>query len=413
VRLIEYSIGAKHFENTRKHLSEPNFAYVVASGTLIPRRIKMKNQTALSTALLAVVPALCSPLLVAKVQAAPSAIATATAPTTTTKPAAAQPAASTKPAASTPSAATITIPAGANPIAATVNKDKIDRLDLERMIVAARQLNPALNGDSPAAKAAVQTARARILDNLIDNRLFYQEAVRRKIVPSPAAVDQQIIEFKKQVGGNAAYLDFLKTGGKTSADFRRIVVEQLAINELSDRLKADITVSDAEVNVYYTTHADEFQVPETVQAHHILLRVLPNASAADKAKARARAEDVMKKVQAKGADFETLARQYSEDPSAVRDGGNIGLFAREDMPKTKAFADAAFAANKGQIVGPVETELGYHIIRLDEKTPAHTAPLDKPLTDLIRAVLLKQKISQMLETTIAGLRKTATIKTNL
>lgn len=281
------------------------------------------------------------------------------------------------------------------------------------MIVAARQLNPALNGDTAAAKAAVQTARARILDNLIDNRLFYQEAVRRKIVPSPAAVDQQIIEFKKQVGGNAAYLDFLKTGGKTSADFRRIVVEQLAINELSDRLKADITVSDAEVKTYYTAHADEFQVPETVRAHHILLRVLPNASAADKAKVRARAEDVMKKVQAKGADFETLARQYSEDPSAVRDGGNIGLFAREDMPKTKAFADAAFAANKGQIVGPVETELGYHIIRLDEKTPAHTAPLDKQLTELIRAVLLKQKISQMLETTIAGLRKTATIKTNL
>lgn len=369
----------------------------------------MKNQTALSTALLAVVPVLCLPVLVAKVQAAPS----ANAATTTAKPAAAKPAATAKPAASAPSAATITIPAGANPIAATVNKDKIDRLDLERMVVAARQLNPALNGDTPAAKAAVQTARARILDNLIDNRLFYQEAVRRKIVPSPAAVDQQIIEFKKQVGGDAAYLDFLKTGGKTSADFRRIVVEQLAINELSDRLKADITVSDAEVNAYYTAHADEFQVPETVRAHHILLRVLPNASAADKAKARARAEDVMKKVQAKGADFETLARQYSEDPSAVRDGGNIGLFAREDMPKTKAFADAAFAANKGQIVGPVETELGYHIIRLDEKTPAHTAPLDKQLTELIRAVLLKQKISQMLETTIAGLRKTATIKTNL
>jgi peptidyl-prolyl cis-trans isomerase C len=358
----------------------------------------MKNQTALSAALFAVVPAFCSSVLVAKAQAAPTTAAPTTAAPTTAAPATAKPAA-------------ITIPSGANPIAATVNKDKIERADLERLVESARQLNPALKGDTPASKAALQAARARILDNLIDNRLFYQETVRRKIVPAPAAVNQQIADFKKQFPDNAAFLNFLKTGGKTEADFRRVVIEQLAINELSDRLKADITVSDAEVKTYYTTHASEFQVPETVRAHHILLRTTKTASAADKAKVRARTVDLMKKTQAKGADFEALARQFSEDPSAVQDGGDLGLFSREEI--TKPFTDAAFAASKGQIVGPVETELGYHIIRVDEKTPAHTAPLDKTLTGIVRAALLKQKISQKLETTIAGLKKTATIKTNL
>ena len=362
----------------------------------------MKNQTALRAALFAVVPAFCSSVFVENVQAAPTAAAPTAAAPTVAAPAA------TAPATAKPAAA---VPSGANAVVATVNKDKIERADLERLVESARQLNPALKGDTAESKAAIQAARARILDNLIDNRLFYQETVRRKIVPAPAAVDQQIADFKKQFPDNAAFVNFLKTGGKTEADFRRVVVEQLAINELSDRLKADITVADAEVNTYYAAHADEFQVPETVKAHHILLLVAKTTPAADKAKIRARAVDLMKRAQAKGADFEAIARQFSQDPSAVQDGGNLGMFSRTEI--TKPFTDAAFAANKGQIVGPIETELGYHVIRVDEKTPAHTAPLDKTLTGIVRAALLKQKISQKLETTIAGLKKNATIKTNL
>ena len=105
-------------------------------------------------------------------------------------------------------------------------------------------------------------------------------------------------------------------------------------------------------------------------------------SADAKAKIRAqRGQIFCKKAQAPDADFNALVKQYSQDPGAGEtdgDGGDTGDFAQDEaLPPMKPFADAVFAAKSGQVVGPIETAFGFHIVRVDEA--AHKPALDDDL----------------------------------
>ena len=126
-----------------------------------------------------------------------------------------------------------------------------------------------------------------------------------------------------------------------------------------DALLAQATVSDAEVKAWYESHKDRFQQPEERRASHIL--IMTNADT-DKDKAKAKAEDVLKQVQSSPAKFDALAKQYSQDPGSAQNGGDLGFFARGMM--VKAFEDTVFSQKEGDISGLVESEFGYHIIKL-------------------------------------------------
>ena len=96
------------------------------------------------------------------------------------------------------------------------------------------------------------------------------------------------------------------------------------------------------------------------------------ASDKEKAAAKAKAEDVLKQAQAKGADFAKLAAKYSDDPSNKLQGGDLGTFGRGQM--VKPFEDAVFAMKPGQI-SMVETHFGFHVVKLEASNPAHTDTL--------------------------------------
>lgn len=128
-------------------------------------------------------------------------------------------------------------------------------------------------------------------------------------------------------------------------------------------IEAHIEVSEAQARQYYEAHATRFQEPEQRRASHILIRI-----GEDRAAARAKAERVLAEVRANPARFAELARQYSQDPGSAQNGGSLGSFVRETM--VKPFADAVFAMQVGAISDLVETEFGFHIIRLDGVTPA-------------------------------------------
>jgi peptidyl-prolyl cis-trans isomerase C len=250
-------------------------------------------------------------------------------------------------------------PAGVNPVAATVNNEKIARADLERLMNAIKERNKGLQAGSDEAKKALQQIRQNMLNQMIEQRLFVQAATTRGIKPNAAEVTKQLQAFKKQVGDAKAWQDFLKSGGKTEADFRRLMGEDMIVQELGKRLVADVKVSDAEITKFYNDNPKLFESPEYIKAHHILFLVKKGTSDADKAKIRARAQDVLKKAQASGADFEALARQYSEEPNAAQSGGDLGAFPRGRM--VKAFEDAAFSAQVNKVTNLVETEFGYQL----------------------------------------------------
>ena len=140
----------------------------------------------------------------------------------------------------------------------------------------------------------------------------------------------------------------------------RVEYATLTLESLMSRVKVD----SEDVKNYYESHKAEFEGKQERQASHILIAVEPGAGAEEKKKARARADDLVRQLKQSPAHFAEFAKQHSQDPGSAANGGDLGFFGRGTMPK--AFEQAVFALKPGEITGPVETEYGYHIIRLTQ-----------------------------------------------
>jgi peptidyl-prolyl cis-trans isomerase D len=136
---------------------------------------------------------------------------------------------------------------------------------------------------------------------------------------------------------------------------------------------AGIAVSDQAVADYYASHAAQFGVPEQRSASHILIAADKNADAATRAKAKAKANELYQILQKSPERFAELARTQSQDPGSAAQDGHLGSFGRGMM--VKPFDDAVFSMKPNEIRGPVESDFGYHVIRLDGIQAAQTAPL--------------------------------------
>ena len=158
-----------------------------------------------------------------------------------------------------------------------------------------------------------------------------------------------------------------------------------------DALAAQATVTPDEVKAQYAASIKQYTRDEEREAAHILIAVKPDASDADKAAAKKKAEDLAARAKANPAKFAELAKQYSEDPGSAGQGGDLGNNPRGTM--VKAFDDAVFAMKPGEIVGPVQSEFGFHVIKLIGITPAQTLSLDEA-KGAIEADLKRQKVSQ-------------------
>ncbi|HWP65719.1 MAG TPA: peptidylprolyl isomerase [Candidatus Limnocylindria bacterium] len=146
--------------------------------------------------------------------------------------------------------------------------------------------------------------------------------------------------------------------------------------------------SPAQIEAFYEAHKnDRFTKPEEVRARHILVRVEPDASDADRAAARKRAEELLARVKA-GEDFASIAKQHSDDPGSAPRGGDLGAFPRGRMEPT--FEQAAFALEAGTVSDVVETPFGFHIIKVDARDPGGVQEL-AAVRDEIVAELTRER----------------------
>ena len=125
-----------------------------------------------------------------------------------------------------------------------------------------------------------------------------------------------------------------------------------------DTIGAQLTVSEAEIKAWYDGHKDRFQQPEERRASHILI----GSEKIGKDKARARAGELLKEIQKNPAAFAELAKKNSDDPGSAAKGGDLGFFGRGMM--VKPFEDATFSLKDGEISGIVESDFGFHIIKV-------------------------------------------------
>lgn len=140
-------------------------------------------------------------------------------------------------------------------------------------------------------------------------------------------------------------------------------------------LRSGLTVTDEEVRAEYEQTKQNFGVPEERKASHILVQVGGDASEAEVAQARAKAEKLLAEVKAAPDTFGDVAKRSSDDPGSAQNGGDLGFFGRGAM--VKAFEDAVFGANEGLMPEIVRSDFGFHIVRVDEIRPATIPPLDQ------------------------------------
>jgi peptidyl-prolyl cis-trans isomerase D len=161
-----------------------------------------------------------------------------------------------------------------------------------------------------------------------------------------------------------------------------VKVEYLVLS--ADTLGADAPLADADVKAYYEQNKGRYGAEEQRRASHILVA----AEGGDKAAARKRAESLLAAVKANPNDFAKLAKEQSKDPGSAANGGDLGFFGKGMM--VKPFEDVAFTLKQGEISDIVETDFGYHIIRVTEIKPAQTKPLAEIRSEIERELRTQQ-----------------------
>jgi peptidyl-prolyl cis-trans isomerase C len=229
-----------------------------------------------------------------------------------------------------------------------------------------------LSRDDPQYKAAIQ----QIMPQLVGIEIAKAYASEHNITASDKEVDQEIEKIKKQVGDQArssgqdlsnqeAYEQALKQNNITEEELRDNIRENLPVQKVQEKLAGNAEPTDEEIQKYYEQNKEaQFTTPEQRCVRHILFTK----------DQKQKAEDVKKQLE-DGADFAKLAKQYSQDPGSAEKGGDLGCLGKgETVPP---FEEAAFGAKEGEIVGPVKTQFGYHILEVTDTKPKQTRPLSE------------------------------------
>ena len=265
--------------------------------------------------------------------------------------------------------------------AATVNGSVISvqtlLWELDRAQKRLAKKGKTLNGEE------LNTLKEKILENLIDFELLYQESEKEGVTVEEKEINDQVDKLKNAYPSEEAFKKELKDQNFSEATLRSLTRKGIIVKKfINTHIGKEVKVSDEEVKNYYDKNQALFISPGQVRASHILITVDPKATETQKAKARKELEQIRERAE-KGEDFAALANVFSKGPSAGR-GGDLGYFPRGRTEPP--FEEAAFSLKKGELSGIVKTSYGYHLIKVTDKRPKAVIPYE----------IIKQRIRQYL-----------------
>ena len=244
--------------------------------------------------------------------------------------------------------------------------------------------------DMMAAAVQEPIAAANIVARPSTERFLGLLEQQREVATAVISAEAFAKEVKIDDAGAKAFYDKNQAAFQTPELAR---IEYLILT--ADALLAGATIDPAEVRKQYDANLPHYSTAEERTVAHILVPVKPDASEADRAAARKQAEELLAKARANPAKFGDLAREFSKDPGSAEQGGDLGTFPRGTM--VKAFEDAAFAAKPGDITGPVQTEFGWHVIKVNGIKAAQVQPFDEVKAQ-IETDMRRQQASQKFAT---------------
>ena len=260
-----------------------------------------------------------------------------------------------------------------------------------RQVLAGQNMTPALFEDQLRRDLLLAPLQEPMsLGNIVaraSGERFLGLAEQRREVQAAAIDPEPYIPGTKI--DDAAVKAYYDTNAASLQTPERAKIEYLLLTP--EALAGQAPIDPAEVKAQYDSNVKLYTKAEEREAAHILIAVKPDAGDDAKAAAKAKAAEVMAKASANPAKFGELAKQFSQDPGSAAQGGDLGSFARGNM--VKPFDDAVFAMKVGDIVGPVETDFGYHVIKLNGIAAAKVRPFDEVRAQ-IEIDLQRQKATQ-------------------
>jgi parvulin-like peptidyl-prolyl isomerase len=283
--------------------------------------------------------------------------------------------------------------------AAKVNGDSIAVKDYDARVAAAQKTyeNQGMKFDTDQGKQALTQIKSQILDRMIEGKLLGQEVKNLKLNTDGTSIKSQEDTIKKNMGTDAKFQDTLSQQGMTEPELKNF----LAVYE---KITSDVKQpTDSEVKTYFDKNQANYSQPESVTAHHILLKTEDEAKAI-----------ITQLVAAQKSNtqilplFEQLAKEKSIEPGAKDSGGDLGTFTKGKM--VPEFETAAFAQKVGTFSAtPVKTQFGYHVIYVEAHTTSSTPDYDKVKTQVAQDAFNDAKDTKF-QTYFNDLRKKAKIE---
>ena len=262
------------------------------------------------------------------------------------------------------------VPAQLPEVVARVNGEAINAAELENAI---KGLEGRAGGPVPADQR--DRVYRGVLDDMIGYKLLVQEAKTRKIAVPDAEVEAQIAQIRSQFPNQQQFEQALAAQKTTLEAVRNDARSEMSVEKLVEgEIAAKVAVKPEAVTDFYQKNQDKFQQGPRVRASHILITVPQNADAATKQQAKTKAEGILKDLKG-GKDFAAAAKENSQDPGSAVNGGDLGFFEQGQM--VPPFEQAAFALRPGEMSELVESQFGYHIIKVAEKQGQRVVPLDE------------------------------------
>jgi parvulin-like peptidyl-prolyl isomerase len=288
-----------------------------------------------------------------------------------------------------------------------------------------------LDDQREQGRSRIELLKQGIIEDLIDRAVIEEEARRSGVQVSEGEMAEAFDIKVSRMGGEELYRSYLAAHSLSDDEFRSIVLQELYAKKLEQEITRGLVVSEDEIRSFYEAEKSDpeyaalFKSPEMVQASHILIaarrsmiaseiRSRRNAAASEidslvseeVERRRQRALAILSRAR-KGADFSRLAREHSDDPATRERGGDLGLFTRD--AHTKPFDDAAFALRPGQISEIIETEYGFHIIKVARREAGRTRSVDET-AGTIKERLLATKRGSALRRWIEERRRNSEIR---
>lgn len=279
-------------------------------------------------------------------------------------------------------------------VAAKVNGEVIKKSELDAQVEKLKEQYPQMF-EGADGEGRLIDFQQRLLDNMINNVLIRQAAKDAGVEVTDADVKKKIDELKAGFSTQEQFDQALSQAGMDVTALEDQIRDQLVTEQLIATLNEDTKVADKEISEYYEKNKTQFAEQAATHASHILF---------DKGD-KATAEKVLAEVKA-GGDFAALAKKYSKDPASAANGGDLG------WPTTPYVAEFQAAADKlkvGEISPLVETQFGWHIIKVIEKRENRQKKLDE-VKEQIQQIIVQQRNADAYQTFLDDLRSKAEIE---